>query len=405
MNYASLKESIPNGLKDVAVFQTAGTKPLGKVAIGFGLAEKIGEEAAKFGQGKVILVTDKNIVNLGLHLIVVNSLEQAGFEVTIFDEVEAEPHIETAQKIQEIVRQEKYALVVGLGGGSPMDMAKTTAIAATNPADISEYIQGAPITNDVLPCILVPTTSGTGSEVSPFVVTSKGDKKLFISSPYCYPTIALVDPLMTATMPPRVTAATGLDALSHGVEGFIGKPSPFSDAFTSKCVQYVFQYLQRACADGNDLEARYYMSFASVFGMMSYTQGGGLYAHSCSYILTIGKGLPHGIGCGVALPYTLAYNYDYIKDILLRFAPLIDPAIQGSDDQVAMKVIEKFYDLLGKVNIPNNLKDLGVEENEIPAMADDLVKKYYRVRNPRAMSEEESLKFMECMWQGKLERI
>ena len=83
----------------------------------------------------------------------------------------------------------------------------------------------------------------------------------------------MVDPLMTATMPPRVTAATGLDALSHGVEGFIGKPSPFSDAFTSKCVQYVFQYLQRACADGNDLEARYYMSFASVFGMMSYTQG------------------------------------------------------------------------------------------------------------------------------------
>lgn len=404
MDYNKLKKQVPESLKETVTFQTAGVKPLGKLAIGFGLAEKVGEEAEKFGQGKVLLVTDKTLVKLGVCQVISDSLEQTGFLVDIFDDVSPEPHIETAQQVQALVRNAKYSAVVGLGGGSPMDMAKVASMTATNPKDILDYLQGSAFEVEGLPCILLPTTSGTGSEVSPFIVTSTADKKMFIASPYLYATVALVDPLLTTSMPPGVTAATGLDALSHGVEGLIGKPTPVAEALTSKCVEYVFDHLESAYQDGGNLKARYYMSYASVLGMMSYTQGGGLYAHSCSYILTLDKGLPHGVGCGLALPYTLMFNFDYIKDILLRFADVIDSGLR-SQEVAALKVVEHFYQILGKIGVANNLREIGVNEQQLSTYAQNLIEKYYRMRNPREMNIEQAQRFIELMWEGKLESI
>lgn len=406
MDYAGLLKKVPNQLKDVTNFQTAGSKINGKISIGCGLAEKTGEEALKLAvTGKALLITGKTITNLGMDKVIVSSLENAGFEIEVFDDVEPEPHIETAQKLQDIVKSDKFNVVIGLGGGSALDIAKAGAISGTNDKDIIEYMHGTPIDNESLPLILIPTTSGTGSEVSPFIVLSKGDKKLFISTPYAYPTVAIVDPLLTVTKPPKVTAFTGLDALTHGVEGYIAKPSPFSEALTLKCVEYVFKYLEKAFLNGEDIEARYYMAFASVMGMISYSQGGGLYAHSCSYILTTGKGLSHGIGCGVTLPYTLMYNIDYIKAHLNKFARVVDCDLSGTEDDIALRMVEKFYSLLGKVGMSTSIKELGVAEEEVAAFADQLVNKYYRVKNPRAMSLEEGNKFAEMLWRGELSRI
>jgi len=405
MNYLSLLEKVPNILKEIAEFRTSGVKPNGKLAIGYGLAKKVGEEASRFGVGKALFITDKTIVNLGLHKVVLDSLEKAGYSVDMRDDIEPEPHYETAERIQEYVRKTAYKVVVGMGGGSAMDMAKVAAIMATNEGEALQYMTGTPIKNEGLPCILLPTTSGTGSEVSPFVVVSKDDKKLFISTPYAYATIALVDPLLTVTMPPRVTAATGLDALTHGVEGLMGKPNPLSEMFTSKCVEYVFKYLPRACADGNDLEARYYMSFASVLGMMSYTQGGGLYSHSMSYILTIHNNQPHGLGCGVTLPYTVMYNYEYVQDMLVKFARIVIPEAKGTDEEVALKMVEQFRSLLEQINVPVSLEGLGVAQDSIEVFADELVNKYYRLRNPRSMNLEEAKRLVEAMWHGRLEKV
>ncbi|MEI7885414.1 MAG: iron-containing alcohol dehydrogenase [Clostridia bacterium] len=401
MNYFDLLKKVPEHLKEISEFRTTGVKPNGKLAIGFGLADKVGEEAAKFGVGKALLVTDKVITKLGLHKVSLDSLERAGFSVDVYDEVEAEPHVETAQRIQEFVRKSDYKVVIGLGGGSPMDMAKVAAIMATNPGDVLPYMTGTAITNEGLPCILLPTTSGTGSEVSPYVVTSKDGKKLFIATPYAYATVALIDPLLTATMPAKVTAATGLDALTHGVEGLIGKPNPFSEALTNKCVEYVFDYLVRACDDSEDLEARYYMSLASVFGMMAYTQGGGLYSHSMSYILTINNNVAHGLGCGISLPYTLMFNIESINGMLAKFSKIIDPDLKGSAKELALHFIDSVHQLLTKVGAPNSLKELGISRDAIPSMADELVNKYYRVKNPRKMDLVEANKCVESMWEGK----
>ncbi|HON33966.1 MAG: iron-containing alcohol dehydrogenase [Thermovirgaceae bacterium] len=405
MDYESLLGKVPGHLKNPAEFRTAGVKGKGKLAVGFGLVKTLGEEAAKLGSGKALLVTDKNMVNLGIHRFAVDPLEKAGFTVQVFDEVEPEPHVETCQEVQDLTRKEGFSVVIGLGGGSPMDVAKAASLAPGNPREMIDYMTGTPLEGEGLPCILVPTTSGTGSEVSPYIVTSKGDKKLFIGNPLVYGTVALVDPLLTVTMPPKVTACTGLDALSHGVEGMIGKTNPLTETFTLKCVEYVFQYLQRAVADGNDLEARYHMSFASLFGMMSYTQGGGLYAHSMSYILTIDSGVPHGLGCGLALPYTFMFNLDNIAPILVKMAPLAGVDASGSPKEVGRRVAARFKKLVSDVGIPSSLEELGVPEKEVERFASDMVEKYYRVNNPRPMNPEEGLALVRSMWEGKLVEI
>jgi len=405
MDYAALKRSVPEHLKDAVVFQTAGTRPRGKLALGFGLAETVGQEAAGFTRGRVLLVTDRTIAGLGLHQVVLDSLNRAGLAADVFDKVEPEPHLEMAQRLEEIVRRTEYGLVVGLGGGSPMDMAKSAALAARNPRGIGDYMTGAAIENEGLPAILLPTTAGTGSEVSPFIVASLPDKKLFISSPYVLAAAALIDPLLTASLPPRVTAGTGLDALSHAVEGLVARPTPLSQAFARQSVELVFKYLERACREGLDLEARYYMCFASALGMLAYIQGGGLYAHSMSYILTFDLNLPHGLGCGVTLPYTLMFNIEQIEGLLAGLAPLVDSGIRGSESQKARQVVERFHGLLARVGVETSLKELGVRAESLDGYAEDLVKKYYRVRNPRPMSPEEVRQLVEAMWEGELREI
>ncbi|MDW7673568.1 MAG: iron-containing alcohol dehydrogenase [Bacillota bacterium] len=393
MDYKKYLEDVPSGLRDINIFQTAGTKALGKLSIGFGLACQVGTEAIKFGKGKVLLVTDQNIMNEGLHKIILESLDNNKLEVEIFSNVEAEPKVDTAQKIQELARINNFFLVVGIGGGSVLDIAKIASIAANNPEDILEYMHGKPITNEGLPCILLPTTAGTGSEVSAFVVLSEEDRKLFISNPLIYPTIALVDPLLTMTMPPKVTAYTGLDALSHGIEGMISKPSPLVEVFSNKCVELVFKNLRRAFEKSEDFEARYNMSLAAVLGMMAYSQGGGLYAHSFSYILTEKIGLPHGLGCGITLPYTLIYNYEYIK-----------PILNGYSNQTGFaggkEIITNLIVLLQELEIPSSFKALGVTEEMLPDYARDLIDKYHRARNPRPMNLVEANDFVKRIWNG-----
>jgi len=282
MDYFDLLSKVPEHLKEISEFRTTGVKPNGKLSIGFGLADKVGEESLKFGVGKALLVTDKLISNMGLHKISLNS---------------------------------------------------------------------------------------------------------------------------PVTMPPRVTASTGLDALTHGIEGLIGKPNPFSEILTNKCVEHVFAYLERAYINGEDLEARYYMSLASVLGMMSYTQGGGLYAHSMSYIMTIHHNIPHGMGCGMSLPYTLMFNFDFVKNLLAKFSNIIDPDYKENESKLAMNTVEKIYGMLIKLGIPVSLNDINIEKTQLASISNDLVEKYYRTKNPRSMNNEESYALVESMWEGKLKTI
>ena len=163
-------------------------------------------------------MTDEILVQLGYADLIKGLLEKEGMKVDVFGKVDPEPHMETADALYEMVRKAKSDLVIGLGGGSAMDMAKLTSIVATNPQAPLDLMTKKVVNNPALKKILIPTTSGTGSEVSMFFVASAGKDKYFMGSPYAYPEIAIIDPGLTLSLPPRITASTGIDALSHAVE-------------------------------------------------------------------------------------------------------------------------------------------------------------------------------------------
>jgi len=397
-------ENLSDDLKRRIEYQMVGTKCKGKFVFGGGVIKELGQEAKKFDAQNVLLVSDDNIKDVGLVNTVEEILKDKNINVDIFTDIESEPHATTANKLAKIVNNKSFDLIIGLGGGSVMDMAKMSSVIATNTGTVEEYLKGKEIEVDGLPKILVPTTSGTGSEVSPYVVCSVGEQKFYASKPQFFADVALVDPLLTVTMPAPVTSCTGLDALSHAVEGMTSKIStPISEAFGVKSVKFILSYLEKAYKDGEDLEARYYMSWASSLGMLAYVNVGGLYAHSFSYVMTSHKNWPHGLGCGYSLPYTLMYNLDHIKDILSEVS--VSSGIASAEDnkeESAKKAIEAMQELAEKVGVNKCLSEFEVEKDDLDIYAKELVESYYRANNPRDLDLESAKELLEDMWNGEM---
>jgi alcohol dehydrogenase class IV len=404
MVHAKWDYEIPAHLKREFIFQTAGILPPHGILFGFNTIYKVGEQAAKLGCQKVLLVTDETMVQLGYADLVQHLLEKEGMKVDLFAKVEPEPHMETANKLGDMVRKVKSDLVVGLGGGSPMDMAKLTAILATNKKSPLELMRKKLVSKPALKKILIPTTSGSGSEVSGAFVASAGRDKYYLRSPYAFPEIAIIDPGFTVSLPAKATASSGIDALAHGVESLMNKlANPFFDSLGLGGVELVVLYLRRATFDGRDLEARYYMSMGATLSMISLMGTGGLYAHSISYVLAQFQPLPHGIGCGVSLPYTMAFNLPVIEDKLALIARAMGERIESvSREKAAQIAVERVYDLIVDVKMPVSLKELGFRRKDLPKMAGICVDQYPRMNNPRPMSTKDCLDLFESMWEGKI---
>lgn len=380
-----------NELKDVRI-QFVGSKEDGYLRLGIGISSEVGKIVEKWGD--TLLVTDKTIVKFGLHKALIDSLKEHKVCYDVFDEVEAEPDISVMEKAYAIARERNYSAVVGIGGGSVLDTAKAVALALGSKETPERLFENISLAKESLPLILLPTTSGTGSEVSPYSVASKNGKKIFISSPKLYARVALVDPLLTVSMPPRVTAATGMDALSHAVEGVMGETNPITLAFATQAVKLVFGYLSKAVKDGSDIEARYYMSFASVLGMLAYTQGGGLYAHSLSYLMTAENKTPHGVGCGLALPYCINYNKEYILTVIKTLCVTLNIP------ETAEALSEKLFSLQKEVGLPTTLKEAGIREEQLEKFSKMLFKDYFRAKNPRPMNEQKAREFIRSVYNG-----
>lgn len=407
MAKAKLDYEVPAHLKREFVFQTAGILPPNGILFGFNTIQKVGEQAKKLGGKQVLLVTDETMVQLGYADLVRGFLEKEGIKVEVYGKVDPEPHMETADALYGLVRKAKPDLVIGLGGGSSMDMAKLTSIVATNPQAPLELMTKKVVNSPALKKILIPTTSGTGSEVSMFFVCSGGKDKYFMGSPYAYPEIAIIDPGVTLSMPPRITASTGIDALSHAVESIQNKlANPWYDCLGVGGIELISKYLRRATFNGQDLEARYYLSMGATLAMISMTGTGGLYAHSISYVLAMFQPTAHGIGCGVGLPYTMAFNLPVIEEKLALIARAMGDKVESlSTREAARRAAELVYDLTADVKLPVSLKEMGFQHEDVYKMAEICITKYPRPNNPRSMSKEECLALFEAMWEGKLSRL
>lgn len=400
------EKELSKELKRRIEYQMVGTKSSGKLLFGGGIVKSLSDEVKKLKAEEVMLVTDETIKEAGLAPVVQKLLEDANLKVQIFSQIEPEPHAETAKELSSIVQEGSFDCIVGLGGGSVMDMAKMASVMATNTGSVEEYLKGMEIENDGLPNLLLPTTSGTGSEVSPYVVCSIGEQKYYVAKPQFFAHMAIVDPLLTITMPPKVTAHTGLDALSHAIEGMTSKgATPISEAFGAKSAKYVMEHLERAYRDGEDLEARWYMSWASSLGMLAYVNVGGLYAHSFSYVMTSHKSWTHGLGCGFSLPYTLMYNLEYVEEKLAELALLLGQDPRQGATAMAKNLITSIQDLSVRVGLCKSLKEYDCKKEELGELAQEMVEQYHRATNPKEMKVEDGKRLLEAMWEGALDRV
>lgn len=331
-----------------------------RVLFGQGVVEAIPEIIEIVSAGSILLVTGRNAMRqLGHTERMVHHLGQK--RVVLFEEVEPNPTADTVERGLDLCRREECTVVIGLGGGSPLDVAKAIAALSNNPGRVIEYTRQEREPNRLgVPYIAVPTTSGSGSEVTPYsIITVPEERSKFsIRNPVLYPRIAVVDPMLTVSLPPRQTAATGLDVLCHALESIWStRGQPIAQEWAESAVDLVFRHLISAFRDGNNLEAREGMSLASLLAGLAISQTGTTAIHQASYPLTFDFHLEHGFACALFLPSFLRYNRTVVAH---RFDRLIQVLGCGDWNGLETMVLE----LMVALDAPMHLSELDVDEEQ-----------------------------------------
>jgi len=317
----------------------------------------------------------------------------SGKELVIHEGVPVNLPIQAADELADVVREVKPDVVIGMGGGSVLDGAKLAAWIGPDGGKTAEYLDGRRAKKGV-PFISVPTTSGTGSEVTPYIILMDTEKKVKLSlgSPLATPVVAIVDPELTLSLPPDQTASTGLDALSHGLEAYWAKAAnPMSDALALEAVQAVLANLVRAYDDPQDLEARTGMSHAACVAGMALNHTATAAVHGLTYPLTARHGVPHGIACAFLMREVFAINFHHLE--LDRQKKLLY-AMKSNTLGAALDLLTDLYEKLG---VPGTLADLGIDPSEIDVFARECTAKNME-RNAAEIPHERIVE----IWQGKI---
>lgn len=373
-----------------------------RIWFGAGASGRIQECLQELGirPGRALLVTDAVVDRLRLAADVADGLLAAGFELHRYAEIPGEPSVEVADAAAALARRISPTLVVGVGGGSVLDVAKLSAALARNPGSVLDYTQfgGKRFAEAAVPTILVPTTAGTGAETSQNAVVISGTRKASATNhPQLLATGIILDPVLTHSLPPPVTAHTGLDALSHCMEGTLStNASALTDLMAAHGTALIFGALRPAFASAGggspDPEARARMLLAAYMGGLALNAGMVL-GHSIANTLSNRLHLPHGLSCALALPYTLAYNRAAAPDRLGALARAA--GVEGHD------VVAHVGRLCRDVGIPEAVRSLGLERDRLPELVDECVQQYPRPTNPRPFEREPLLSLYAAMWEGR----
>ena len=392
-------------MRTVWNFNTAG-----QLVFGRGAADQLDEVTRRVGASRVLIVTDKSLVEAGLVDRIRQPLVGAGLAVEVFDGGAPEPPLHAVNDTIAMARAVQADALVGLGGGSNMDIAKAAATVLAHGGNAKDFAGDQVVPGPIFPLILVPTTAGTGSEVTAAAVLNDTDAgaKFSILSNHLRPIAAVVDPLLTVSCPPRVTAASGIDALSHAVEAFtavdneefplpVGEKTiyqgrhPLGDTLAERSIELIGQYLCRAVSNGDDLEAREGMSLAATLAGMAFSNVGVAVVHALEYPLNDTVHTPHGLGCGLFLPHVMRFNAPARPHQMARIAELLGEDIRSLDVEVAAGRAGDAVDKLNaSIGIPSRISEVGITEDQIPAMAEKAfsVKRILRV-NPRVVTQDD----------------
>ena len=365
---------------------------------GLGAIAALGEEAQALGMQRPLLVTDPGIVRAGLLDRAVAPLRAARLDYVVFDHVVPNPPITLVDEGADLYRRERCDGVIGFGGGSSMDAAKAIGVIAANGGSILDYewADPQPIQQRIPPTICVPTTAGTGSEVTLWAVITDPKRKIKFNvggTAAIGAWLALLDPELTFDLPPAVTAGTGMDALAHAIECYTcAYAQPLSDAVALQAMEYVGEYLRTAFAQGHNTQARYKMTMAAMLGALAYgTESAGA-AHAMSQSAGGVHDVPHGALTARLLGPVMEYNYMGEPQKFARIAQALGEHIRGLTAwQAAEKAVEAVYRLTADVEIPT-LQELGFHEDEIPMLAEIAYQDPQTIGNPRDLSIESYVK-------------
>ncbi|MFH1403331.1 MAG: iron-containing alcohol dehydrogenase [Candidatus Altiarchaeota archaeon] len=334
-----------------------------RVIFGSGVLDRLGEIVGESDAGKALIVTGSGSMRkTGVLERVISLLGDVSVEV--FDNVESDPSVDTIDDAVEYARE--VDLIVGLGGGSPLDAAKAISAVVGNGGNAGDYLKGRGIKNPGPGMVAIPTTSGTGTEVTQISVLS--DRKTMIKksirSPLIYPRVALDDPTLTRTMPREVTAYTGMDALTHAIEAYSSlKSQPMTDILCMEAVRIVLDNIENAYVDGGDMVTRERMMYASLIAGFGITHASAGLAHGLSYAVWRVAGVPHGVAVGLLLPHVMMFNMKAVGgkfDALAEYCGLCD----------AGELVSRIVEVKESIGIPARLGGIGVGVDDVDSMVE-----------------------------------
>jgi len=362
-----------------------------RIVYGKGAIQELPNELKRAGASRPLLVTDKGILQAGLLRFVTPLLEQVGIKAQVFSEFEANPTDRDALRGIEAYRAAGADSVLGVGGGASLDMAKAVALLVNHEPPLAQYDDAkggdAKITSGVPPIVQVPTTAGTGSEVGRSTVLVIDGTKTVIFSPHLMARAAILDPELTVGLPPFITAATGMDALTHNLEAYVAKGDhPLADAIAIDGLRRIGAHLKRAVQNGKDLEAREQMLLGSAFGAIAFQKGLGA-CHSVAHALTPVAGTHHGLANSLMLPAVTNFNRVAVEERLADAAVALGADPKMSRQERAHLCVEMIDNLRSACGLPRRLSQAGVRREMIPQIVQKALADACHLSNPRPVTQ------------------
>lgn len=352
-----------------------------------------GDQVGELGFKKALIVTDKVLGQIGIVKKVTDVLDNKNIEYAIYDETKPNPTVKNVNDGLALLKEKECDFVISLGGGSAHDCAKGIALLATNGGEIKDYEGVDKSKKPQLPMVGINTTAGTGSEMTLFAIITDEERhiKMALVDKHLTPIIAVNDPMLMLAMPKSLTAATGMDALTHAIEAYVStSATPITDACAEKAIELISNYLVNAVENGQDVEARDMMAYAEYLAGMAFNNASLGYVHAMAHQLGGFYNLPHGVCNAILLPHVQEYNKATSASRLAKIAKIMGGNIEGlTDEQGADLCIDMIKSLSQTIGIPEGLGVLGVKESDFKTLATNALNDACSLTNPRKGNLEE----------------
>ena len=376
------------------MINTAYLKIPKEIRFGIGAAETLSEIVIKYGAGKVLLVSDQVLDGIGIVSQLKQELQEGGSEVEVFLDVEPEPSIDNVNPCLSTAKSNMPDVIVGLGGGSVLDISKAVAMLLKNSGSVEDYLGTGLVKQRGIPTVLLPTTSGTGAEITPnalFYIPQLKAKKAIVSE-HIIPDAVVIDPKLTISAPPGLTAATGLDALCHAIESYTGlNATPLTELFSKEAIRQIGKNLRTAVFHGGNIEARKGMALGSLYAAIAIANAGTNAVHALAYPLQGINRIQHGVANSLLLPFVMSFNMIGDVEKFSKIAELLGVPISHLSKRAAAETAVAFCKKLSEdIGIPQHMRDVGVKEDQIGELVEGALNvQRLLINNPRTIKKED----------------